>query len=138
MMRQYFWTAQVGLLLFVVVAGILAQGCRARKEQPEPGQPESEDAEGTLDRLFRNNTHMKEGQYAVSWSGYRDGTFHNIVVREWQGTKPAKDYAAASATWRTDGLTLTLVMKDVAGTRFTDASSFRMDTHTVTIPLRHP
>lgn len=126
------------VVLGLVVTGALFVGndwllpwCRQREYEMY-----LKESDRILVRMFESRTKLRGGDYTLSWESFRDRTLHHVTVRERQEEQLIAEYTAATGTYKTNGLEVTLELKDITGTHFRDGLAIKWDSHTQSIPLK--
>ena len=125
------------LLLGLVITGLLygvndqlLPWCLGREYQVYVAE-----SDRILMRVFQTQSKLKGGNFTLTWEGSDGRTVHHITVRQRDGTDLVAEYTAREATFSTDGVEITLDLKDITGTHFRDGLEIKWDTHAQKVPL---
>ncbi len=115
----------------VLVGDQLLPWCRTREYKVYVAESEQ-----ILVRLFEMKTKLRGGNYTITWDTFEDGVLHNVSVRQRDRDEVVAEFTARTATYKTDGASITLSLKDITGTNFQEGLEIRWESREQTFPLK--
>ena len=97
-----------------------------------------QESEKILVRIFETETTWQLGNYTVEWGSFEQGTLHNVSVRQHDPATgvASAEFRAKTATYSTDGSSITLSLRDISGTNLDEVYDIRWDSHVQGFPMR--
>ncbi len=97
-----------------------------------------QECEQIIVRMFESKAKLVGGNYVLQWDSFDCQTLHGVSVRQRDATTGdvVAVYTARTATYSTDGNSLTLSLNDISGTDLVNGIEIRAQTQTQAFPIQ--